>query len=177
MLPKEKNSATIQVFTCRTSRLNPRAAIHPRGFFEGIPGASAVRPVLWVSRHPVRPWPAASLCLWAEAQGVQFPGLRGEPPPSYQAVPGSCPRRFQGRLGQLRGAVSARVVYPLASLSRTCPAPGVCGRSRLPMHMRSSASGSPASSSSSATAAAAAASRFRSHFLQLFPSGSAPTDF
>lgn len=64
--------------------------------------------------------------------------------------------------------------YPLASPSRTCPAPGVCRSSRLPMHMRSSAAGSPASSSS---AAAAAASRFRSHFLQLFPCGSAPTDF
>lgn len=107
---------------------------------------------------------------------MQFPGLREEPPLSYQAVPGSCPCRFQARLGQLRGAISAWVVYPLASLPRTCPAPGVCGR-RLPMHMRSSAAGSPVSSSSSFSADAAAASRFRSHFLQLFPCGSAPIDF
>lgn len=45
------------------------------------------------------------------------------------------------------------------------------------MHMRSSAAGSPVSSSSSFSADAAAASRFRSHFLQLFPCGSAPIDF
>ena len=111
---------------------------------------------------------------------MQFPGLRGEPPPSYQALPSFCPHRFQGRLGQLRGAIRARVGYPFESLFRTCSASRVCGSSRLSVHMRSSAAGSPASSSSSSSssaAAAAAASRFRSHFLQLFPGGSAPTDF
>lgn len=117
-----------------TTQQNPRAAIHPSASLEGIPGTSAVHPVLRVSGlcTLVRPWPAASLGLWAEAREVQFPGLRGEPPPSYQAVPGFCPHRFQGRLGQPLGVIRASVVYPLASPSRTCPAPGVCGSSRCP---------------------------------------------
>lgn len=85
MLSKEKPLATIHVFTCR--RYKPaeqaRAAIHPSTSLEGIPGTCADHRVLLVSGlcTLVRPWPAAFQRLWAEAQGVQFPGLRGEPPP------------------------------------------------------------------------------------------------
>lgn len=87
---------------------------------------------------------------------------------------GFCSHSFQGRLGQLRETICvSRIVVP--HLPR---AQGLQELS-LPMHMRSGAAGSPASSSfsSSSSATAAAASRFRSHFLQLFPSGSTRNDF